>query len=147
MARLISTKERIPVTIDDIVIYISPLSYQEKMQLQDHMLQAVNGNMSEAMKGAAMSIKFAVKKVDGIETSEGYKYQLEFEENGKYITDSCVDDLLNLPQNNKLIATCSSLLEGIPAENIRNPSTGEPLEGVVVGDVPGKQKKNKESGS
>lgn len=143
MTRLISVNERIPIKIDGITIHVSPLTYLEKMQLQDYMMKAVNGNLSEAMKGAAMAIKFSVKDIEGVKDSQGYKYKLEFEENGRHLTDESVDNLLNLPQNNKIIATCSSLLEGIPIEGVKHPQTGKPLEGIVVETSKGKKRASK----
>ena len=143
MTRLISTDEQIPIHIDNITIYVSPLSYMDKMELQDYMMKAVEGDLKQAMKGAAMAIKYAVKDIDGVKDSQGKKFKLDFEDNKKHLTDSCVDNLLNLPQNNKLIVACSALLEGLPSEGIKNPSTGEMIEGISIGDVVGKRKKPK----
>lgn len=143
MTKLISVNEKIPVVIDDITIYISPLTYMEKMELQGYMMKAVEGDLSMAMQGAAKAIKFSVKGIEGVTNSKGKKYNLEFEENGKHLTDTCIDDLLNLPQNNKLIVTCSALLEGLPLEGIKNPTTGEMIEGITVGTVEGKSRKTK----
>ena len=145
MTKLISIDETIQVNIDSITIHISPLTYLEKMQLQEYMMKAVNGNLVEAMKGAALAIKYAVKDIDGVEDSDGYKFKLEFEENKRHLTDRCVDNLLNLPQNNKIIATCSSLLEKLPSEGIKHPSTGEFIEGISIGSQKGKKKAAKKA--
>lgn len=150
MTKLISMNDRIPVEIDDITIYISPLSYAQKMELQSYMANAIKGDFVQAMKGAAMAVKYAIKDIDGVEDFEGYKFKLDFEEDGKSLSEACVDNLLNLPQNSKIITTCSALLQGIPLDGIRHPETDEIMKGITIGDVMGKtpaSKKKKVAGS
>jgi len=143
MTKLVSVDETIPVHIDGITIHISPLSYLQKAEVQEFMFAGMDGDMMKAMQGAALAIKYAVKGIEGVTDSKGNKFSLELEEGRNVLKDSSVDNLLNLPQNNKISVTCSTLLAGLPSESILHPTTGEPLEGIVVGDLPGKQKKKR----
>jgi hypothetical protein len=149
MTQLISVDETIQINIDDITIHVSPLTYKEKISLQSCLNRAVLGDLDQAMEGAAMCIKYAVKNIDGVKDRKGYKFKLEFEDNGRYLKDSCVDNLLNLPQNGKIVTICSALINGVPGDlGIVDPLTGKTLEGISIEDIPGKgETVPKESGS
>ncbi len=140
MARIYRLSDRIPIKIDSITITVSPLSFDQKTELQSIMMQARQDPMY-AVKGARLAIKYAVKSVSGIEDMHGENYQPSFEETG-ILTDESVDDLMNLEENSKLIAVCAQLIAGVP-RGITDPSTGEPMKGVKIELTPPKPKARK----
>lgn len=127
MTRIYKTNSKVEVTVDDITVFISPLSYHQKMELQDLMLRAASNDMDAAMKAVVKALKMAIKEVKGlIVDDEGTEYKLEF--NGEELSDECVNDLLNIPCSNKLTALCTALLAGVP-DKIIGPD-GMPVPGI-----------------
>lgn len=127
MARIYKCSDRIPIRIDDIVIKISPLTADQKSEIQALMIQGrLKGDIKAASRGTALAIKYGVKDVSGIEDGSGVPYKLSFE--GGVLTDECVDDLLNLDCVEKMTFVCISLLKKIPKEFTDH--EGKVLEGV-----------------
>lgn len=137
MARKVyKTEDRIDIKIDDIKIKIAPLSYQTKCDIQAEL---ISGDALGIVKAAKMAIQHSVKSVEGVENADGSKYELEFE-NG-HLVESCVDDLLNIDQDNKISFVCTKLLEGIPKDFV-DPQTGQKIEGIKI-ERPGTSRKKK----
>lgn len=137
--RIFKTTDLIEVKIDGISFYVNPMTYQQKCVLQPLMFKAAQGDMRAAMDAVIQSIKFTLKKVKGLKLDEDTEYKLEIE-NGE-VTDSCLDDLMNLPMSSKLSSLCSSLINGISTGGIKSPS-GETIEGIeFVGKVKDEEKK------
>lgn len=137
--RIYKTSDRIPVIIDDLEFKVSPLTYEQKMQISSCVTTVSGQEIFDAAKAAQMAIKFAVKDVKGLETENG-DYELKLE-NG-ILTDECVDDIANLPMSDKLTVTLLNLLQGVPKEVV-NPSTGQKIEGVIFNKPKGKVKAKK----
>ena len=127
--RIYKAKDRIKIKVDKVTISISPLSYDQKVEVQDFMLKATTGDIKSGMEGARLAIKYAVKTIKGVTNADGSEYSLELENNS--LTDECVEDLTNSEMNNKLTIICCSLLGGITKEFI-DPTTKKKLEGVSV---------------
>lgn len=137
MARKIyKTTDRIKIKIDDIAIKISPLSYENKCLIQACL---ITGDTLGIVKAAKMAIQYGVKEIEGVENADGTPYELQFENDA--LTENCVDDLLNIDQDNKLSFVCTKLLEGIPSEFV-DPQTGKKIEGIKIERpaVPAKKK-------
>jgi hypothetical protein len=132
VSRIYKTSSRIEVKIEDLSIFISPLSYHQKMELQDLMVKAAAGDMDAAMKAIVKALKVTLKDIRGVvtvnENNEDVPYVLEFQDGE--VTDDCINDLLNMPVSNKITAVCTSLLGGVP-DKILGPD-GKPLEGVSI---------------
>jgi hypothetical protein len=130
--RIYRTSQKIEVKIEGISIYISPLSFHQKMELQTHMVAASQGDMDEAMKGVVKALKFSMKGIRGVtvEDHDGNEvdYELSFEDGE--LTEDCVNELLNMPVANKISAVCTSLLSGIQNQILDH--EGKPLQGVSV---------------
>ena len=81
-----------------------------------------------------LTLKFSLKDVEGIFTLDDkgneIPYKLDFDSDG-IVKDDCLDSLLNSEVMDPLIYTAKDLLSGIPKE-IRNPLTGEKVEGIEV---------------
>lgn len=122
MSIIYKTTDRIPVKISDITVFISPLTYAQKEEIQNAFMQ------NKVFEASRLAIKYAVKKLDGVSLSDGSSYTLELE-NGA-LTDGCVDDLLNMSQSQKLAMVCSTLVGSIPTQILDD--RGNPVEGVEI---------------
>ena len=134
MVKIYKTTDRIPVKIDSLKFSLSPLGFEQKSEIQAELL---TGQPMSIVKAAKLAIKYAVKGLDGVQCMDGSKYELEFD--NEVLSDSCVDDLLNLDQDDKLSFVCTTLLNGIPKDFV-DPNTGEKLPGVSITRSPGKKK-------
>ena len=139
MAVLLRKKDRVAVSIEGIKLKLAPLTFAAKMEINDVLVGSDENDLAASMKASKIAIACAVKELDGIETIEGEKYELEFD--GDKLSEECVDDLLNLEICPKLMVACTSLLGGIPHE-IVDPATGKPMEGVEI-KMPKKAKAKK----
>lgn len=126
--RVYSTKDRIKIKMDDVVVSISPLTYEQKKVVQEMLVKA-QGKESLYMDASYTAIRFAVKDISGLTNANGEKYELEFEEN--ILTEGCMDDLLNIEITSRMNAICMALVNGMP-DCIINPETGEKMEGVEI---------------
>jgi len=120
------TSDRIPVQIGEVVIKLSPLTYDQKTEIQ---LLISAGGIDSLLKAANTAIKYAVKGISGIQNSDGSDYELKFE--GNMLDQESVDDLSNLEECEKLSGICVSILNGIPKEFI-DPSTNKPMKDVKI---------------
>lgn len=126
MVKLYRTTDRIPVKIDKLHFKIAPLSFEQKAEIQSILIQ---GTPMSIVRAAKEAIKCSVKEIKGLVDFENNVYELDFED-GK-LTDSCVDDLLNVDHDDKLSLVCTSLLNGIPKEFV-DPQTGKPIKGISI---------------
>ncbi len=138
MMKILKNTDRVKIDIGDVTISISPLSFNQKTEIQKYMIEAASGKIESGMKGAKLAIQYAVKSIDGVEDVDGNKYELELDND--ILTDECIEELLNSEINNELSLICINLLSGIPKEFI-DPATNKPLEGVSIKKQ--KPKKNK----
>ena len=136
MARKVyKTTDKIKITVDDLTVEISPLTYEVKSEIQANIL---NGGQMGIVNAAKSAIKHGLKSITGLENPDGTPYVLEFE-NGA-LTESCVDDILNIDEDDKLSLVCTSLLNGIPKDFV-DPQTGKKIKGIHIekGSAPGKK--------
>lgn len=124
--------DRVSVEIEGIEFKLSPLTFQEKSELQQHMIKAVRGDMDEAMISVRKSIKYCLKDMKGVfyidESGDKREYHLGFEDN--VLSDDCIDDLLNMPISAKLNSVCAAMLHGVPEEILGE--DGKPVEGIKI---------------
>lgn len=126
MSKIYRTNDRIKVEVDGLVVEISPLSLHQKMDIESDILK---GDTKSAMLGASKAVKYSVKSISGVKLDDGSEYELDLE-NG-VLSDSCIDDLFNLPETEKITLACLNLLKSIPDEFV-NPHTGVAIEGVKI---------------
>lgn len=124
MATIYRVSDLITLKIDDLVVKISPLTYEQKLRFQEEMLE---GGKHSAMKATALVIKFALKSIEGLKTPDGEDYKLEFE-NGS-VSDKCWDDLQNIDIAGKLASVCLKLIDGVPKQ-FTDTKTGKTIKGV-----------------
>lgn len=121
MAKIYRISDRIQVDIEGLTFSIGPLTFDQKSEIQ---ALAASGDFIKSLQSAKLAVKYAVKDVDGLDD-----YKVEKDEAG--LTEDCLNDLLNLPQNEKVQMTCLGLLQGIPDKFV-NPFDGKALEGVTI---------------
>jgi len=127
MAKIYRRTDRITVQVDDITVKLAPLSLSQRMELQAYF---TSGDLKEMMKGTKEVLKMTLKDMQGVEDSDGKKYELEFEDGS--ITEDCCEDIFNLEHSQKLLSVCSSLMSGVPAEGKVVDGNGKEIEGVTV---------------
>jgi len=127
--RIYKCTDKIEIKIEDISIFISPLSYQQKMNINDLLQKASMQDTKSAMEVVIATFKASIKGVKGLVDADGLEYVCKFD--GDELSMSTIDDLLNLPISNKISAVCSSLLYGIPKDKIVD-SNGNIIEGVSL---------------
>ena len=119
--------DELKIKIDDVVVTVSPLTYEQKTEVQSYMIEAVKGDIKSGMLGAKLAIKYSVKGISGAELIDGTEYQVK-KENG-ILTDETVDELVNSELSEKLSVVFCSLLSKI-SDKILDPRDGKPLKGV-----------------
>lgn len=135
MVKIYRTTDKITIKIDSIVFKVSPLSFEQKSIIQSSL---IGGDTMAIVKAAKDAIKYAVKDISGVQNMDGSAYELEFD--GEVLSDSCVDDLLNIDQHDKLSLVCTTLLNGIPKE-FSDPQTGEKIKGITIERSASRKKK------
>lgn len=118
------TTEKIPVQIGELKFKISPLTFEQKCDIQNVLMA---GTTISILKASKLAIKYAIKDIEGLENSDGTKYEVKFDEIG--LCDEAVDDLANTEISDSLNYMCISLLNGLP-KRFEHPVTKEPLKGV-----------------
>ncbi len=126
MAKIYRVTDRIKIKIGDISFELSPLT---SLQKADIMSKAMSNGANGLVDSTKLALKYAIKRVNGLETLDDVPYQVELE-NG-VLSDTSVDDLLNIEITDKLQKVCLNLMHGIP-EKFLDPETGMPVEGVEV---------------
>lgn len=144
MAKIYRLTDRIKVKVDDIIITISPLSIQQKSEVE---AEGASGGSAALLKASLKALKYAIKDIEGLENAEGSAYKLEFDPDGS-LSDACLDDLFNVQQSLKLITIALNLVNNIPDE-FYDPVTGVPLDGVsfVKSKEPARKKSKVVSGN
>lgn len=134
MVKIYKTTDRLSVKIDSLKFKLAPLSFDQKAEIQSYL---ISGEAMAVVKAAKLAIKYSVKDIQGVENLDGSPYELEME-NGS-VSDSCIDDLLNIDQDGKLSLVCTSMLQGIPTDFV-DPQSGEKVKGISI-ERPSSRKK------
>ena len=126
MATIYRTDSTIQLKVDGLKVKVSPLTFQQKMDVQSVILE---GGAMSAMKGAALALRYTLKDIQGIKDESGDAYELDIE-NGM-VSEQCMDELFNMEESTKLTLISLNLLQGIPKSFV-DPNTGEKIDGVQV---------------
>lgn len=133
MQRIYRATQKIEVKIDDISVFVSPLTLIQKQEIQGYLVKAGEGDTEASMKLVVTAMKYALKDVRGLvdvdDDGKEFPYQLQFVDG--ILADSCIDDLLNIPCSAKITMLCSTLMAGVP-DKILDPTTGLPVEGIII---------------
>lgn len=127
MAKIYRRSDKLKIKIDDITIEVSPLSVDQKSEIQELMVKGrVKGDVRAVNQGLSLILKYGLKGISGVETHNGEAYALKFE-NGELI-DECISDLMNMEVSEKIALVCTALVNKIPKEF--TDTNGNKLEGV-----------------
>lgn len=139
MARIRRTTDKVKVQIDDIIVHISPLKDFEKASVYAVVMEASkSADVTKFNEAARLAMKYSIKDIEGVYLDDEGKepYTLEFE-NGQ-VTDSCINDLLNMDSEDsdsnasqKLSAICSKLSQGGVKQALLD-HENKPLDGVSI---------------
>ncbi|TXH09496.1 MAG: hypothetical protein E6R04_07975 [Spirochaetes bacterium] len=116
--------DRIAVKVGELTVWISPLSYEEKTNLLSTTKMVGGKAVSDAGKMSYLTLKYSIKKVEGLESckfADGSPCTMEFGADG-YPTDESLETLLAIFGNTTSAQLSSSLVLG----NYKNTS----IEGV-----------------
>jgi len=131
MAILFSCSDLVPVQIEDCVFYFSPLKHAEKIKLIQ-MFQNMGQDVEVALNHSYSLIKHTLKKVDGIQRSDGSRWEILFDSAGMP-SDSSLEELFSLDFIDKVMMVGGQFLRGVPKEGkLLDPSTGIEIEGIEV---------------
>lgn len=141
MAKICRPDYRYSLKIDDVELIISPLTFEQKVDISSCTTNQGGQSMPDTPKLLRKYIKYSVKDANGIEYGDGKKYKVKLEESG-VLTDECVEDIVSLSINTKLMSAAYQMLMSIPDELV-DPETGKKMEGVSIeyrGSAPKKPK-------
>ena len=114
-----SPTDRIPVKIEDVTFWISPLKQLEKLKLAEISIKAKGAveieDKYEALRGY---IRYSVKDVEGLTRPNGKPYKVTLDKDG-YLTDASVDALMTLGISDQLITASSALYANTPINQIK----------------------------
>jgi hypothetical protein len=113
--------DKVKVEVDSLVFEVSPLSFLIKSKIQTQVVQG------DALGAAVTALKAGIKSVKGLKRKDGSDYVLSFD--GDMVSDKSIDDLMNIPHSQKLIAICMNLISGMPEKQFVD-QNGKPLDGV-----------------
>lgn len=108
---------RIPVEIGSIKVWVGPLTFGQKVQLQECVKLKAGKEVVDATRIAYLTIKFAVKSVEGISLPSGAPYEVSIGPDGT-LTDDCASEILQLDDAAKLVTACSMLAREIKDHEI-----------------------------
>jgi hypothetical protein len=116
MSRIYKQSDRIELSFGDIKIKVKPLSYSEKTEIQSLLVEGqTEKNVQKLQDATILSLRYALKSIEGVIDSNDEPYQLQFEEDGKLSLES-VEDLCNMELSAKLLNSCASFISGVPTE-------------------------------
>lgn len=122
MSVIYKTTDKIPVKVHDLTFDISPLTSQQKEEIQNEFLS------KRVVNATKLAIKYAVKGIKGATLVDGSPYGLSFESGT--LTDECVDELLNMGYSTEISLVCSQLVAGIPDKIVDD--QGKPVKGIKI---------------
>lgn len=123
--------DRIPVKIEGLTFWISPLSQEQKINLLECRKMEGGKEVVDGVKRALLSIKYALKKVDGLKCSDGSAYQVKLDEDGM-LSQASIDEIGNLGCAPNLVSACMALLSDFSKLKLKGVEFD--LKGVVVAE-------------
>lgn len=130
--------DRIKVKLnDDVVLHISPLSFEHKSEITSLLLKyQQEQDIKHVLRASKLACKYALKDIEGCTLADGSKYNLKA--NDGVLEDSCVDELANSEYGDKIFTSCMAFLNGVPTD-IKD-QNGKKLKGVEIISSPLEQK-------
>lgn len=108
MVTIFRPTDRIPVKIGDVTYWLAPLTAGEKQELLAAFRTKGGEQTFDRETYARTAVKMALKKVDGVQNPDESPFSVSLDERG-YLTDESLDDVLLLPEYDKLAASVDRL--------------------------------------
>lgn len=108
---------RIPVEIGSIKVWVGPLTFGQKMQLQECVKMKAGKEIQDSTRIAYLTIKFAVKSIEGVTLPDGSPYSVSLGSDSA-LSDESVDELLQLNDAPSIVRACSLLAREIKEHEI-----------------------------
>jgi hypothetical protein len=103
--RIFRLSDRIPARIGEVTFWLSPLSYEQRIQLLSAKRMEGGVEVDDNAMRARLAMKFAIKDVDGVTCADGSPYAPAKDADGT-ISLQAVDELASLPIADKAVAAC-----------------------------------------
>lgn len=118
---------------------MAPLTQEQKLELASFASFEGGQYVQNASRMAFRAIKYTIKEIIGVEDAlTGKPYELEFDDQG-VMKEHCVNDILNMGLDEKLLLACLAMVRGVPTEIMHD---GKKLEGVEILPIEAAIKKN-----
>lgn len=127
--KLYRTTDRIPIKIGDAIFKVSPLTMEQKNEMQSFTTKESGVTIQDIFKKTKLLFKYSIKEVSGIEYATGGEYKLSFDDDGT-LSDECVEEFLNMEEKAKLSTVLWSFIVAISDKAIG--PDGKPLKGVEI---------------
>jgi len=101
--------DRIPAKIADLTFWLSPLSFEQKVNLMECKKMEGGVEVVDGLKKARLAIKYGIKGVDGLTNADGSKYEPAMDSDGT-LAWSAVDEISELSCLSPVIHACLSLM-------------------------------------
>lgn len=127
--RIYRATDRIQVKIGDITFHISPLSYRNKIALLNEITRD-GGVESQSEAAIAMqTIRYSVKKVDGLTYWDNEPAEITLDENGD-VSETSMIELMQLESVNQLASTCVMLMAKLEDPKLKGVEVKFPGDGI-----------------
>jgi hypothetical protein len=101
--------DRIPVKIAELTFWLSPLSYEQKVNLLDCKKMVGGEEVSDNAKRARLAIKYGIKGIEGVTCADGSAYAPAMDTDGT-LSWGAVDEISELGCLTCVIQACMALL-------------------------------------
>lgn len=113
--------------VGDIVFTITPLTYQQKAEIQSVGMKSGGATYEDATQALALTIKYMIKDIKGIRDHKGNKFKLKFD--GDFVSEDSISDIINLPNMGLLHRVTSNWALNGATTNLEE-IFGESIEGI-----------------
>ena len=118
---------------DKLEFFFKQLDYKTKSYITGLTTNVSQGQvMIDSTLVIFYNIKHGLKRVKGLFNPDGTGYKLEFEKEGKALSDKCTDELLATPFSDNLIWVARKLTDACYPKVILHPLTNKPIKGIKV---------------
>lgn len=133
MPTIFSMKNRIKLTIAKVEFTLKPLSVFERQIVGSHKSMVNGVEVEDVALTSFAYIKYALKGIKGVKSSNGDDYKLEFEELSDCLTDDCANEIFTLDLGGEFYHAIYQLRANLqPPKKLKYFDRDEPLKGVKL---------------
>lgn len=108
--KVLKLSDRISIKQNGLEIVISPLSYEQKIELAGLAKIDAGENVVKTMSQIAKTLKACVKDIKGLTNYDDTPYELSFVDG--YLSDECVDEIIQTLGNEEILQTMIKAIGG-----------------------------------